>query len=897
MVDRRLAAIMFTDIVGYTSLMGRDEKKAFRLLEKNRDIHKPIILKFHGKFLKEIGDAVLASFKSVSDAVLCAKEIIKSTKNETDLSLRIGVHEGEVVFKNGDVYGDGVNVASRIQELAVPDSILISDRVYDEIKNKSDLQFVHLGAFHLRGDSKIREIYAMSGVELRIPQLNELKLPVQKETSRSTKNKINSESNINPSAKHFYILSPRGGLISIFTILALVFGSLMIVNFHQNTKAKWARQTALPEIQRLIDQEEIRKAYQLAVDAEQYIEDDSLLMRQFRRISGYLSFYSTPSGARLYRKPVGSTDDEYLYIGQTPIESTRIYGGFSVWKLVKEGVDSIEFLSDPRWLHQDTVRLFDPGINPVNMIYVPFDQWNFEPTGWISGVGYGNYPPPQLNNFLIDKYEVTNRDYKKFVDAGGYKDRKYWRYPFIQKGIEIRWAEAINQFKDRTGQTGPSTWEIGSYPEGQADYPVAGVSWYEAMAYAEYVGKSLPTVYHWTYAATPTMSYLISPYGNYNEKECLPVGSCKVPGVYGTFDMAGNVREWCFNRVTDTGERFTLGGGWNDNPYSYNIAFVLDAFDRSMVNGFRCMKNMDTLDFQKLLFESIDLVKRDYINEKPISDQIFDFYLQQFKYDKSPLNSTIKEINSRSDQVICQKITIDAAYDDERLPIYIFVPKNTRPPYQVVIYFPTTWPLDLKNFESGPNDAGVIEHFIKSGRVGIYPIYKGFYERNSGFHLMDLEKNKYKEHVIMWAKDLSRTIDYLETREDVDIEKIGYFGYSLGAANGAILPAIDQRIKLVMLHVGGFWQANIMSEVDQINYLSRISVPVLMLNGRYDHIFPLETSQKPMFDLFGTPPTDKRHYIYESGHKVPWHELTKETLTWMDNYFGPVQTISLVDEK
>jgi TolB-like protein/Tfp pilus assembly protein PilF len=135
MQERRLAAIMFTDIVGYTSLMGEDENKAFQILRKNRNIHRPLIKKYRGKWLKEIGDGILASFYSSSDAVLCASEIQMVSKRE-GIPLRIGIHEGEVVFESGDVLGDGVNVASRLQELAQEGCINISGAVYRDIKNK-----------------------------------------------------------------------------------------------------------------------------------------------------------------------------------------------------------------------------------------------------------------------------------------------------------------------------------------------------------------------------------------------------------------------------------------------------------------------------------------------------------------------------------------------------------------------------------------------------------------------------------------------------------------------------------------------------------------------------------------------------------------------------------------
>jgi class 3 adenylate cyclase len=97
--SRQLAAIVFTDIVGYTALMGKDEEKAFQLLRKNRVIQRPLIKKFNGRFLKEIGDGVLASFNTITDAVYCAAAIQKTCENEPDLKLRVGIHQGEVVFE------------------------------------------------------------------------------------------------------------------------------------------------------------------------------------------------------------------------------------------------------------------------------------------------------------------------------------------------------------------------------------------------------------------------------------------------------------------------------------------------------------------------------------------------------------------------------------------------------------------------------------------------------------------------------------------------------------------------------------------------------------------------------------------------------------------------------
>src|SRR5664279_2222783 len=127
--SRQLAAIMFTDIVGYTALMGNDDRKAYDILSKNRTIQKPIIEQFNGRWIKELGDGVMASFKTVADAVYAAVKIQEDCNAAKDFQLRIGIHLGDVLFENDDVFGDGVNVAARIQAAAKPGTIYISESV------------------------------------------------------------------------------------------------------------------------------------------------------------------------------------------------------------------------------------------------------------------------------------------------------------------------------------------------------------------------------------------------------------------------------------------------------------------------------------------------------------------------------------------------------------------------------------------------------------------------------------------------------------------------------------------------------------------------------------------------------------------------------------------------
>jgi len=159
---RQLAAIMFTDIVGYTALMGEDEVKAFDILRKNRLLQKPLIEQYNGKWIKELGDGVLASFPTVTEAVLCATEIQNICNKDCDFKLRIGIHQGEVVFEDNDVFGDGVNIASRIQAIAPIGGIWVSEPVYYNIINKKNINAKFIRSENLKHVQEPVRIYEIT---------------------------------------------------------------------------------------------------------------------------------------------------------------------------------------------------------------------------------------------------------------------------------------------------------------------------------------------------------------------------------------------------------------------------------------------------------------------------------------------------------------------------------------------------------------------------------------------------------------------------------------------------------------------------------------------------------------------------------------------------------------
>ena len=172
----------------------------------------------------------------------------------------------------------------------------------------------------------------------------------------------------------------------------------------------------------------------------------------------------------------------------------------------------------------------------------------------------------------------------------------------------------------------------------------------------------------------------------------------------------------------------------------------------------------------------------------------------------------------------------------------------------------------------------------------MFPIYKGTYERRDGScdPYPPGQSHQYTECLVKWVKDFSRSIDYLETREDIDIDNLGYLGDSWGGTMGAIIPAVEDRLKLSVLIRGGLPTWKHFPEADDINYVSHVKIPVLMLNGKYDFSFPLESTVITMFDLLGTTEQHKTLIIYDTDHFVPKTEMIKETLNWLDKYFGPI---------
>ncbi|MFC1783776.1 protein kinase, partial [Planctomycetota bacterium] len=464
-------------------------------------------------------------------------------------------------------------------------------------------------------------------------------------------------------------------------IVLLVLGAIVGWRINRNAKIGWAREQ-IPKIKRLAEQEDYEAALALAQQVEQYIPEDPLLTELWLSFSLKVTFESEPQDAQVYRKKFTVTDKDWIYLGQTPLTDVRTPRVATRLKFEKEGF-ATTYAYYTRWGPVLwSVKLIKRDQIPGNMVWVKGGAYRLQLAG------LQHLEAAKLDDYLMDMYEVTNREYKQFMDAGGYEKPEYWKYPFIKDGNELPWPEAMDEFTDSTGRTGPATWVVSGIPDGREDYPVGGVSWYEAAAYAEFAGKSLPTVYHWNRPAGTGFSSSIVPLSNFNQEGPAPVGSYKGMGSFGTYDMAGNVREWCLNACGD--HRLVVGGGWDDPIYMFICVYNQSPFDRLPINGFRCMKYLGSDEIQAVCARNIEFPYRDLMEEKPVSDEKFSAYLEtSYTYDITDLNAVVEDVDDQAKDYTKEKITFDAAYgDDERVIAYLFLPKNVDPPYQTVVFFP-----------------------------------------------------------------------------------------------------------------------------------------------------------------------------------------------------------------
>ena len=674
---------------------------------------------------------------------------------------------------------------------------------------------------------------------------------------------------------------PAAGAQRAVTWLALLallaVAAFLAVRDHRYRNAR----AQLDEAVRLADEGNLKGSLALAFEVDKVIRSSRVLDRLWSDVARELDVDSTPPGALVEARPFDAPDAPWRTLGVTPLAGARISVLPTQLRVSKPG-----YVTADRWnwrygpAHVKlAVSLFRDGEVPAEMVAVPGGDMDFLPL-----VGLENVAPGAIPEAFVDRYETTNRDYRKFVEAGGYRKRDYWKEPFLDGDRTLSWEEAMRGFVDRTGRPGPATWESGDLPEGQEELPVTGVSWYEAAAYASWAGKSLPTIYHWAQAATMEATPEVVPRSNFGGKGLLRVGASGAVSGFGLFDMAGNAKEWCWNSAGS--RRYLLGGAYNEPIYMFNDADAQPPLSREATFGVRLARYPKPV--RPELLAPLEPHARDYATELPVSDEAFRIYAGLFGYDKGPLDARVDSV-SDSDRFRQQRVSFNAAYGKERVAALVFTPKNVEPPWQVVVIFPGSGSLHARS-SADLSGVALFGYLIKSGRAVILPIYKSTYERGDGLTSDNQENTRlYRDHVLMWEQDLARTLDWVESQKELDSKRIAYHGVSWGGVLGPLIAAIEPRLRAVVLISGGLEFQPTLPEVDPFNFAPRAKQPTLMLNGRYDFFFPVETSQQPLFAILGTPALDKRHVIAEGGHAPPQDLVVKETLNWLDRYLGPVR--------
>lgn len=692
-----------------------------------------------------------------------------------------------------------------------------------------------------------------------------------------------------------------GAFYTILAALLLTGGSIWLRNYRVGRA-----QENLKKVEELARAEKNFEAYDLAMQVDSVLPGDENLAKLWPAISDSLTVHSEPAGAKVYlRRFQADANGKFPqreYAGQTPIDALRIPRGNYILQLEKDGFAPFErtisgtipriggsFIETPPL--QIETRMLEADKLPPRMVHVPAGEYGL--------VNWSRSTEAKVNlaEFFIDKYEVTNAEFKEFVSAGGYWKKEYWRYPIYREGKEISVDDALREFKDKTGLPGPRTWTNQTFPEGKDNFPVTDITWYEATAYAEFRGKKLPTVFQWEKAArdgTFDPRYNAMPWGFIRQGETTDnranmrsTGTVSVESnefgmsPFGAYNMAGNVYEWNLNQSPEG--FITSGGAWNDLAYSFGDYGEYPGMYSSNRIGFRCVLNSSELSGNQGAGMLSPAETPDY---KPSSDADFKVWLTHYEYDKKPLNAKVTDTTETGDWRR-ERITFNGEGGETAIA-YLYLPKSYQRPLQVIHYVP---PGDVvRGLRSVPDSVEMfLTPLIKSGRAVFCVVLEGYIERPfpANYALPDQSTVEFRKQMVNWITDLRLGVDYLQTRDDLDKQRIAFLGISNGANLGLVLTAVETRYKTLLFESAGLEKdfRTRIAETSPINFASQVRIQKLFINGRYDETFPYNTDVKPLANLLRQP---RKMVTYPGGH-IPTVEYFAPTANgWLDETLGNV---------
>jgi len=692
---------------------------------------------------------------------------------------------------------------------------------------------------------------------------------------------------------------PVIGAIAGVLVLAIVIAAVWMA---ARTKRVRSAEQSIKTAEKLLAERKLPEAYQNAMAAAAILPNDDRLRDVIARSSDKLTVESDPPGATVFLQRFKGPA-ERVRAGTTPITVPHLPRTDYVVTLEKPGYATV---SRPMSMTPFFIR-GSPAPRPSPTVKLKLTEASKLPPGMVF-VGGGDYrligwsrPSEraiQLHDFLIDRCEVSNRDFEEFVRAGGYRRRELWKHPFVDSGKSVGFAEAMGRFHDTTGLPGPRSWSGGAPPAGREMHPVTDVTWFEAAAFAEWKGKKLPTIYQWEKAAMytgATPNGMTLPWGvvgegvdateraNFLGKGTMPVDSMPFGmSPWGAHHMAGNVAEWCRN-PKEPGSSFR-GGSWNDAVYAFGQTGGYPAFFSSGTLGFRCIKDLvpDRGDQGEFALSPSGFAPE----YRPVDDRAFAEIRSRYDYPKTPLNSRVIETVETRDWKR-EKIAYEVA--GNTVFAYLYLPLGFRRPLQV-IHFAPAGDVD-EGFRTLPASIEAnLPPLIRGGRAVFSVLLEGYVgrPRPPGVEEPDSRSNDYVDYVVRRVTECRRGLDYIETRPDLDHSRIGFMAPSAGSWTGLILTALETRYRSV-LFIGTGLRPRSLSDAaaaNKINFAPRISGPKLMLHGRWDENIPLKSEAEPLYRLLREP---KRLQLYDGGHVPPSDVYVPATTKWLNETLGPVE--------
>lgn len=691
-----------------------------------------------------------------------------------------------------------------------------------------------------------------------------------------------------PERRRWYAV---GAAVALVLIAAIAFP---LWRSAQTARAR----TLLPTIAELAERGQYIEAFDLAQKAERRIAGDTTLARLFAEVSDLLTITSEPEGGRVFLQRLPSDGEaarsESVSLGTTPLRDVRLARSDYLIAVHKEGYAPVERIASSAFSRAE--RAEDERRVQLQLALSPADSLPPDmvavPGGEYAAVS-PDLPPglkAELHSYFLDKFEVTNEQYGEFVRSAGYAR-----------------ASLPSTFVDKTGLPGPRGWMSQQAAPGTERHPVTGVSWYEAAAFCGSHGKRLPNLFEWEKAARDGVAShlgVIMPWGymsaapwgymsaaattelraNFSGHGTMPVDSMRF-GVspYGAYAMAGNVKEWLANGV---GEGFAVvGGSWQDPAYLFSQVGSLPGATASPDLGFRCARTAGDVASN----QGADPLKLDERTPvyRPVNAATFTTLLHHYRYDRQPVKPRSVSVVETADWTR-ERLWLDGVGRDSILA-YLYLPKRADQPFQTIVYVPSSGAFFFQPVWQEVEE--VLGPHIKGGRAVLVVALKGMLERPqpADFTRPPTASVRFRDLIVLHATELRLAMDYLETRDDIDMRKLAYVGLSWGAGSRVVFAAIDRRFRSVVLIGAGIDERvqPTLPEAANFNFAPYIKPPKLMINGRRDEEHPWASRALPLWNLLREP--KELVLIDGAGHYPPAEQRVPPINAFLDRTLGPVK--------